>query len=52
MPINGAIRPATSLIGARSGSELSSWRTVSYAMATLPAATSASVQARDAARWR
>ena len=50
--MRGAIRPATSLIGASSGSVPSSLRTVSYAMATLPAATSASVHSRDAARWR
>ena len=51
-PISGAIRPATSLIGVSSGSELLGSRTVSYAIAVLPAATRASVQGREAARCR
>ena len=50
--MSGAMRPATSLMGASSGSELSGRRTVSYAMATLPPAMSASVHGREAARCR
>ncbi len=51
-PTSGAMRPATSLIGVRSGNDPSGNRTVSYAMAVFPAAASASVHGRDAARCR
>ena len=51
-PACGAIRPATSDIGASSGSEPSGSCTVSYAMAVVPLARMASVHGRDAARCR
>jgi hypothetical protein len=47
-----AIRPATSLIGVRSGSPPLSSCTVSYATAVVPAARSASVSGRSAARCK
>ena len=51
-PTWGAIRPATSDIGASSGRDRSGSCTVSYATAVVPALSSASVHSRDAARWR
>ena len=48
-PTCGASRPATSDIGASSGSERSGSSTVSYAIAVTPLLMSASVQARPAA---
>ena len=51
-PTCGAIRPATSDIGASSGSDPSRSCTVSYAIAVTPRESSASVHSRDAARCR
>ena len=51
-PTCGAIRPATSDIGASSGSDPSGSWTVSYAIEVMPELSSASVQALDAARCR
>ena len=47
-----AIRPATSLMGVRSGSEPRSGPTVSYAMATEPLSMTARVSASEAAKWK
>ena len=46
------MRPATSDIGASSGSDPSGSWTVSYAIAVMPESSSASVHSRDAARCR
>ena len=51
-PTVGARRPATSLIGARSGSPPPSSCTVSYAIAVTPSAVRRSVSGRSAARCR
>ena len=51
-PICGASRPATSLIGASSGSWRSAVSTVSYAMPVIPESTSARVSGSSAAMWR
>ena len=51
-PTCGASRPATSDMGASNGSERFGSCTVSYATAVTPVSSSASVQAREAARWR
>ncbi len=51
-PTCGAMRPATSLIGARRGVRPSGSWTVSYATADTLRSTSAWVRSRPAARWR
>ena len=51
-PTCGASRPATSDIGASSGSDRSGSSTVSYAIAVTLRSSSASVHAREAARCR
>ena len=51
-PICGASRPATSLIGARSGRRRSAVSTVSYATPVTPESSSALVSGSSAAMWR
>ena len=51
-PSGTAMRPATSLIGVRSGSSRDGSSTVSYAMAIAPDAMTARVRSSSAAKWK